>query len=126
MNRNGGALADFSSFTPESGSAGVTFARGRFLITNTATYRSEQVQAALAPSATVPVGTYQYLAAITRWNIYAEYAFNRGLSLFYSINDVGGFANPQYKYGPNTPAYTKNLRAINEGSFSSIGIKGKF
>lgn len=126
VNRNGGALADFSSFTPKSGSAGVTFARGRFLVTNTVTYRSEQVQSLRATSATVPAGTYQYLAAITRWNIYAEYAFNRSIALFYSINDVGGFANPQYLYGPNTPAYTKNLRAINEGSFSSIGIKGKF
>lgn len=127
INRRGGVLSDFSNFTPKSGSAGVTFSRGRFLIRATVTYRAEQPQSALATSATVPEGTYQYLAAATRWNIYGEYSLKRWISVFYSINDVGGYENPQYRYGPNTRfAYTKLLRAIDEGSFTSIGVKGRF
>ena len=127
VERRGGVLADFSSFTPKSGSGGVTFARGRFLIRTTVTYRAEQAQSAVAASATIPEGTFQYLAAATRWNIYGEYNLRRGVSFFYSVNDVGGFEVPQYRYGPNSRfGYTKFLRGIDEGSFTSIGIKGTF
>lgn len=126
IRRNGGAVADFSNFTPESWSAGLTFARGRFLLTNTVSYRSEQQQSAVAVSATVPAGTFQYLGALTRWNIYGEYNFRPWMSFYFSVNDVGGFASQQFRYGPNTVPYTKNLREIDAGSYRSIGIKGKF
>jgi len=127
VNRSGGQLADFSGFTPKSGSGGLSFARGRYKLSATVTHRSQQVQAAIAPSATVPAGTFQYLAKSTRLNINGEYSLNRWLSIFFVINDVfKPFENPQLRYGPGTPDYAKTLRSIREGSFTNIGVQGKF
>lgn len=126
INRSGGKLADFSGFTPESGSAGLSFARGRLKLSTTVTHRSQQTQVALAQSATVPADSFQYLAAATRWNINGEYSVNRWLSVFFVINDVEPYENPQLRYGPTTPDYARTLRSIREGSFTSIGVQGKF
>jgi hypothetical protein len=63
---------------------------------------------------------------MSRWNINTEYSFSPRLSVFISVNDIGGFDFKSLRYSPNTPDWAKGNRTMRMGSFTTLGIKGQF
>ena len=128
LNLGGSNAAEFSGFNPETMAAGVNFVRGRYLIKSTYSYQGESRGGGVAVSAAngIPPGTYTYQAKQTRWNINGEYTLTRRISVFCSVMDIGGFNFRTLRYAPNTPDYAKGLRIMRMGSFTTLGIKGRF
>lgn len=128
LNLGGSSAAEFTGFNPETMAAGINFVRGRYLIKSTYSYQGEARREAAGVSAAngVPPNTYTYQAKQTRWNINGEYTISRGISVFCSVMDIGGFNFRTLRYGPNTPDYAKGLRIMRMGSFTTLGVKGRF
>lgn len=124
----GSNAAEFTGFTPSTLSGGLNFIRGRFFIKTTYSYLGETRQSPVGVSTAngIPPGTYQYQGRQSRWNIDGEFSLNRRISIFATVMDIGGYDFKTLRYAPNTPDYAKGLRIMRMGSFTTLGIKGKF
>ena len=77
-------------------------------------------------SSTIPPGAYRYQNPTTRWGLSAQYSFNRRISLYGTIQDIGGFTAGERQYAPGTPEYAKTTRYVTIPATYTLGLKGEF
>jgi iron complex outermembrane receptor protein len=123
---DGSRTADFTSFTPKSMAGGVNFIRSRLYLKLNVTRQALTRRALVAPSATVPAGTYNYLAARTIWSLSGQYSLSRRFALFGAINDIHGGERGTLRYAPGTPEYARRSQFIRQGYYTTLGVKGEF
>lgn len=123
---DGSRTADFTSFTPKSMSGGLNFIRSRFYLKLNVTHQALTRRALVAPSATVPVGTYNYLAPRTIWSLSGQYSISKRFALFGAINDIHGGERGTLRYAPGTPEYARRSQFIRSGYYTTLGVKGAF
>ncbi len=127
MTLSGARTADFTGFNPSSYAAGVNFIRGRYAIKLTCTHQGETRRGAVAASATVPAGTYNYQDSRTRWSVSASYSLSRRVTFYGSVMDFNGGFNPAtLRYAPDTPGYARRQRYQELGYYTTLGVKGTF
>jgi TonB-dependent receptor len=126
LNLAGTRTADFSGYTPKSLSGGVSFVRGRLALKWTISYLGDIPTGAVAQSATVPAGTFNYQAKRTRIGVNAQYNITKRYSLYASLVDWGGFLQDLQRYAPGTPDYAKHTRWQELGYYTNIGVRGTF
>jgi hypothetical protein len=100
--------------------------RPRFAVKATLSYLGDTQRGLVAPSATVPTGTYNYQARRTRVGLSAQYSLSRRYSLYASVVDLGGFVQNQQRYAPSTPAYARGQRWQELGYYTNVGVRGSF
>ncbi|MFM8617274.1 MAG: TonB-dependent receptor domain-containing protein [Opitutaceae bacterium] len=122
----GSRTADFSGYAPKSVSGGVNFVRGRLVLKWTISYLGDIPTGAVAASATVPAGTFNYQARRTRIGVNAQYNVTKRTSLYASIVDWGGFVQNLQRYAPGTPDYAKPTRWQELGFYTNLGVRGTF
>ncbi|MBC7369318.1 MAG: TonB-dependent receptor [Undibacterium sp.] len=126
LNLSGANTADFSGYTPKTAAGGINFVRARFAIKGTLSYIGDTNTAAVATSATIPAGTFNYQAKRTRIGLNAQYSLSKHYSLYGSVVDLGGFVQNLQRYAPNTPDYAKGMRRQELGFYTNTGIRGEF
>ena len=102
------------------------FVRGRLVLKWTISYLGDIPTGAVAASATVPAGTFNYQARRTRIGVNAQYNLNRRASLYASIVDWGGFVQNLQRYAPTTPGYARPTRWQELGFYTNVGARGTF
>jgi iron complex outermembrane recepter protein len=119
----GSAGAQFTSFIPESGNWGLTFANKRLTATMRWNYRGLQ---RLNPVAAFGPEGYRYLKIGTTLDVSAAYQLSPRLSLNVNAVNVGDTPQIQMMYNPSTPGYAKQQRHFHFGAQLSVGITGSF
>jgi TonB-dependent receptor len=126
LSLSGSNTSDFTGYNPESLAGGINLVRPRFSLKATLSYLGDTQRGLVAPSATVPVGTYNYQARRTRVGLSAQYSLSRRYSLYASVVDLGGFVQNQQRYAPSTPAYARGQRWQELGYYTNVGVRGSF
>lgn len=126
LNLGGNNASDFSGYNPKSLSGGVNFLRGRFAIKSTISHLGDVRTSAVAASATVAPGTFNYQKKRTRIGVNATYSLSRRYSLYASVVDLGGFVQNLQRFAPTTPEYARPTRWQELGFYTNIGIRGTF
>lgn len=126
MSLSGPNAEDFTTFSPHEASAGLSYVHPRFVV-KVNVQRSGWIRnAAVAASATVPAGAYNYVAPQTRVDVSAEYRFNRKISLYGSIRNLNHKPKRQAIRGPGIPDYTVMNYYQYTGTLLTLGLKGEF
>jgi TonB-dependent receptor len=126
---SGSATADFTGFNPRSLSWGLTWSRPRYVIKYSSNLQDEVQRTAVAASATVPPGTYNYQAKLRRDTVSFEFAVRSRVRVFASVQDLntpGGYHFKLLQYAPGTPKYMRPTRIIEWGVSAIFGVKGEF
>ncbi len=126
LNLSGSNTADFAGYNPETFSGGIHFVRPRFFIKGTVSYQGDTQRGAVAASATIPAGTFNYQGKRTRYGFSAQYSLTKRYSLYASATDLGGFVQNLQRYAPGTPDYAKGQRWQELGFYTSVGVRGTF
>jgi TonB-dependent receptor len=126
LSLSGSRTADFSGYAPKSLSGGVSFIRGRLALKWTISVLGDIPTGAVAASATVAPGTFNYQARRTRIGVNAQYSLSRRYSLYASVVDWGGFVQNLQRYAPGTPAYARPTRWQELGFYTNFGVRGSF
>ncbi len=126
LNLSGTNTADFSGYNPKSLGGGLNFVRGRLALKTTISYLGDTRTGAVAASATVPVGTFNYQAKRLRIGVNATYNLTRRYALYASVVDWGGFVQDLQRYAPGTPDYAKPTRWQELGFYTNVGVRGSF
>jgi iron complex outermembrane receptor protein len=122
----GSSTADFQGFSPETGSAGFSFVRGRFFLKGNWSYQSLTRTNIVATSARIPANTYAYVDRILKGSVSAEYVFSRRFSIYGALSDLRPPMRKTLQYAPTTPDYAKPVRYLGAGYSTTIGVKGTF
>lgn len=122
----GSNTADFAGFKPSYYAAGINFIRPRYYVKMTYTYEGETRLSAVAASASIPEGTYNYQGKRERVGLSAQYSLSERYSLYLSLPDIGGFTQLLRRYAPTTPEYARDQRLQNLGYYTTVGIRGTF
>lgn len=126
---DGSNTADFTGFNPETLSYGVSLTRKRFVVKFNATEQGETKRTAVAQSATIPAGVYQYQGALRRFVVSGEFRVNKHLSLYGQwgdFNDPNGYVDVQKRYNESTPEALRGYRVASWGQSLVVGFKGRF
>jgi TonB-dependent receptor len=118
--------AVFVGFAPSNFSGGINFIRSRYFIKLNWTYQGLTRRSVLPASAIIPAGAYRYQIPTTRWGLSAQYSFSRRISLYGTVQDIGGFTAGERQYAPGTPEYAKTTRYVTIPATYTLGIKGEF
>jgi hypothetical protein len=81
---------------------------------------------AIAASATIPAGTYFYIAPQDLVDVSAEYRFTRWLSVYGAVRNLTQSAKFTRAQGPDTPDYAQNRVTQRFGALFTMGVKGQF
>lgn len=123
---------DFVGFSPDSLTAGVNYIRPRFSVRLTAAYQAEtkRAEVVVVPGTStegfIPLSTYEYQAAYTRYGLSAEYAVSKKFSLYMSWDDVLAKDRLVYRRAPDTPAFAQTYQRYVTPSYIVVGLKGTF
>lgn len=128
LSLGGSSQSDFTGFNPKTLSWGASFVRPRFAIRFTSSEQGETRRAPVAASASVPVGTYLWQGAKTRYTLGFEYAITSKVGFHISLNSFNGLGvtDVQRRYAADTPDYAKYQRFQEWGKNAVVGIKGEF
>jgi len=123
---------DFTGFSPDAYSWGINYIRPRFSLRLTCAHQAETKRASATPapgtqaSRHIPLDTYDYQSASTRYGITAEYTMSRAFALYLTWNNVFNEDSYIYRRAPDTPEYAQNYRRLVNPSYIMIGVKGRF
>ncbi|MSU50312.1 MAG: TonB-dependent receptor [Opitutus sp.] len=126
MKLSGTSTADFSGFNPSSIAGGINLVRSRYYVKISCSHQGDTRRGLVAPSATVPAETYNYLGARTQVGISAQYSLSRRFAIFLAASDLKGGEARALRYAPGTPEYAKPTRVQENGYYTTFGIKGEF
>jgi iron complex outermembrane receptor protein len=126
---DGSNTADFTGFNPETLSYGVSLTRKRFVVKFNATEQGETKRTAVAQSATIPAGVYQYQGELRRYVLSGEFRINQRLSVYGQwgdFNNPNGYVDVQKRYNDSTPEVLRGFRVATWGQSVVVGVKGSF
>lgn len=115
--------ANFTSFIPESGNAGVSFSHKRFSVTARVNYRG--LDKRLAQPAYGADG-YEYIEARSTFDMNATVQLSRRYKLTFSALNLTDAPLVTLRYGSATPGYARTYWIKTFGTQLSVGIRGTF
>ena len=126
LRRSGANAADFSSFSPLNINWGGSYVRKRVAVKLNIAYSGEVKGNRIAPSAAVPVDTFQHVAPKTTVDLYTEFRLLKRLSLYASASNLTGEPKRTLRYAPSTPDYARPFRYQDFGTLVTVGARYDF
>ncbi|MBL9207288.1 MAG: TonB-dependent receptor [Opitutaceae bacterium] len=126
LSLSGPNAEDFTNFSPRNFNWGASYARKRLLLKVNVAESGRVKVSSVEPSATIPEGTYQYLAPQTIVDVSIEYRFFKYLSLFGNARNANQSTKYTQIYNAATPEFARIRIAQRTGALISLGVKGTF
>ncbi len=117
---------DFTPFAHKNLNWGISYIRKALSVRFNVAYAYKVSGARNAASATIPAGTFSYVAPQITQDLSFEYRFMRRFSVYGSARNLGGGPKQTYRSGPNTPAYTRPQSIQNFGTMVTLGLRSMF
>ena len=89
-------------------------------------YAYKVTGAAVAASATVPAGTFSYVAPQMTHDWSFEYRFSRRFAVYGGARNFNGANKRTERAGPGTPVWTRPQSYQNFGTLVTLGIRSDF
>ncbi len=117
---------DFTPFSRENFNWGVSYARKNLSVKLNVAHSDIVTGAREAPSASVPVDTFGYVAPQTTADLFFDYRFYRRLSLYGSVRNLTASPKRTLRSAPDTPAYANINQYQYFGTLVTVGVKAEF
>jgi TonB-dependent receptor len=118
--------ADFTPFAHKNLNWGFSYVRRAFSFRWNVAYAYKVTGAAQAASATVPAGTYAYVAPQITQDWSFEYKFSKHFTAYGGARNWNGANKRTERAGPGTPAWTRPQVLQNFGTMVTIGVRSEF
>jgi len=117
---------DFTPFAHKNINWGMTYVRGAWSVRWNVAYAYKVTGAAGAASATIPAGTYSYVAPQITQDGSFDYRLTRRLTLYGSARNWNGANKRTERAGPGTPEWTRPQVFQNFGTLVTFGVRSEF
>ena len=117
---------DFVPFAHKNINWGASYARRSFTFRWNVAYAYKVAGAAVAASATVPAGTYSYVAPQITQDWSFDWKFARRFTLYGGARNWNGANKRTERAGPGTPVWTRPQVYQNFGTLVTIGVRSEF
>jgi iron complex outermembrane receptor protein len=126
LSLSGPNAEDLTGFSHQNINWGISFVRPRLLAKVNVSMSGDVKLARVAPSVSVPVDTFRYIAPQTLVDVSLEYRFSRKLSAFASVRNALQDDKRTNIASATTPSYASSSVVQRTGSLVTIGLKGQF
>lgn len=122
----GDSPENFEAFSPRNINAGLSYVHPRFNVKLGMQSSSWVRSSAAAVNANNRVGSYNYVAPLTRWDFSAQYRINKWFSIYYAVRNLA--AEPRFLEirAPGMEDYTRPRNLQFTAANHTLGIKGSF
>lgn len=117
---------DLTGFSRKNINWGVSLVRANFLAKINVASSGDVKLARVAPSASVPVDTFRYVAPQSLVDVSFEYRFSKKLSAYLSVRNALQDAKRTNIGAATTPSYATPSVVQRTGSLVTLGLKGQF
>jgi TonB-dependent receptor len=117
---------DFTPFAHKNINWGLSYARRGFSFKFNMAYAYKVTGAAVAASATVPVGTRSYVAPQMTQDWSFEYRFAKRFTVYGSARNFNGANKRTERWGPGAPEWTRPQSYQNFGTMVTVGLRSQF
>lgn len=117
---------DFTPFAHKNINWGFSYVRRAFSFRWNVSYGYKVTGAAQAASATVPAGTFAYIAPQITQDWSFDYKFSKHFTAYGGARNWNGAAKFTNRAGPGTPAWTRPQVIQNFGTLVTIGVRTEF
>lgn len=117
---------DFVPFAHKNLNWGASYARRSFTFRWNVAYTYKVAGAAVAASATVPPGTFSYVAPQITQDWSFDWRFARRFTVYGGARNWNGANKRTERAGPGTPAWTRPQVYQNFGTLVTIGVRSEF
>lgn len=117
---------DFTPFAHKNINWGATYAWRTFTFRWNVAYAYKVTGAANAASATIPAGTFSYVAPQITQDWSFDWRFARHFTLYGGARNWNGANKRTERAGPGTPAWTRPQTYQNFGSLVTLGVRAEF
>ncbi len=123
---SGSNATDFNPFAHKNINWGLSYVRRAFSFRYNVAYAYKVTGAAVAASATVPAGTFSYVAPQMTHDWSFEYRFARHFAVYGGARNFNGANKRTERAGPGTPVWTRPQSYQNFGTLVTLGIRSDF
>jgi TonB-dependent receptor len=123
---SGSNATDFNPFAHKNINWGLSYVRRAFSFRYNVAYAYKVTGAAVAASATVPAGTFSYVAPQMTHDWSFEYRFSRRFAVYGGARNFNGANKRTERAGPGTPVWTRPQSYQNFGTLVTLGIRSDF
>ncbi len=123
---SGANAADFTPFAHKNLNWGTSYIRKGFTFKFNVAYTYKVTGARVAPSATIPVDTFLYVAPQITQDVSCEYRFAKHFTFYAGARNFNGDPKRVYRAGPGTPNWTKPQTIQNFGTLVTVGLRSTF
>jgi iron complex outermembrane receptor protein len=117
---------DFTPFAHKNLNWGASYARRSFTFRWNVAYAYKVTGAAVAASATVPAGTFAYVAPQITQDWSFDYRFAKRFTLYGGARNWNGANKRTERAGPGTPVWTRPQVYQNFGTLVTLGVRTQF
>jgi iron complex outermembrane receptor protein len=117
---------DFTPFAHKNLNWGMSYIRKKVSIKFNVAYAYKVTGARVAPSATVPEGTFSWVAPQITQDLSFDYRFHKRLTIYGSARNLNGDPKRTLRSGPNTPVFTQPQSIQNFGTLVTLGVRSEF
>jgi len=125
LRTQGAAEANFAGFVPRTVNAGLSFTRDRYNLRVRWNHLGRSRRAQVTGRGNES-GTYNWGQARTLFDLSAEYALRRNVTLFANLNNLTDAPLDVEIHGPTTPEHAQFRQRQTFGSMWTFGVKGSF
>jgi iron complex outermembrane recepter protein len=126
MKLSGNNAADFTPFTPLTFNGGISYIRHKLSIKYNLNWSDEVTGARVAPSASVPAGTFQYVAPKTTADLSVDFQVFKHFIIYASVRNLTASAKRTMRAAPGTPQFARPVNYQNYGTLVTIGLREEF
>lgn len=117
---------DFTPFAHKNLNWGASYARRSFTFRWNVAYAYKVTGAAVAASATVPAGTFSYVAPQITQDWSFDWRFTKRFTLYGGARNWNGANKRTERAGPGTPVWTRPQSYQNFGTLVTLGLRAEF
>jgi hypothetical protein len=123
---SGPNAADFTPFAHKNINWGVSYARRSFTFRWNVAYSYKVTGAAVAASATIPAGTFSFVAPQITQDWSFDWRFAKHFTFYGGARNWNGAAKRTERAGPGTPVWTRPQSYQNFGTLVTVGLRSEF
>ena len=123
---SGPNAADFTPFAHKNINWGVSYARRSFTFRWNVAYSYKVTGAAVAASATVPAGTFSFVAPQITQDWSFDWRFAKHFTFYGGARNWNGANKRTERAGPGTPVWTRPQSYQNFGTLVTVGLRSEF
>ncbi len=117
---------DFTPFAHKNINWGASYARRAFTFRWNVAYAYKVTGAAVAASATIPAGTFSYVAPQITQDWSFDYRFAKRFTVYGGARNWNGANKRTERAGPGTPVWTRPQSYQNFGTLVTLGVRSEF